>query len=490
MSASKMEKENLPISNRRPFKTEAFVNREGELKIVLKKVAEAQENGRVAEPVVNYWGVSGVGKSWLLQEIAERLRFKGGENAGIRPSFAIYISLITESGESKSIETLCKALAEQLLSQLEGELATEEIEITKAILATGESRTSISLFTAMTKKFVPVFLFDEVEMLKPTEWERFEEQLLEELALTEQMVLVIAGRKQITNWHRFEVRRRVIEQESSYVKPFKRKEVAELVENRAYQMPAEWLYIFSAGNPHLIDELATDLQKAFPNEPITLEQIQKHHQQLATVLANYEKELLKRIEGDAGELRKVIHVVSPLRAYRLEALRYMLSAQEKTTQFSSVGYHLRLLRELDQKTEIVWWSRAYRAYVTDPVARQVMNRWRLLNDKETYITRQEQAIAMYTKWANEYPRNSEEFIQEIWFHLACLYLADDTDEEEDEISTRILAWLQFARDNLSEDRLLILQQQLDPKHDPELCELLPEEIHTEIMQELTKRFKE
>ncbi|MBK8988165.1 MAG: hypothetical protein IPM39_19220, partial [Chloroflexi bacterium] len=122
----------------------------------------------------------------------------------------------------------------------------------------------------------------------------------------------------------------------------------------------------------------------------------------------------------------------PLRAYRMEALRFMLKKEDdEKYQDWADGDYLRILRDLDQ-TEIVWWNKDRRAYTTDYIARRVINQQRFLAEPDLFIQSHRNAFTLYLEWANEHKITSEDFILEAWFHLANLWQIKTLRHELDE----------------------------------------------------------
>lgn len=305
-------------------------------------------------------------------------------------------------------------------------------------------------------------------------WEEIERFLIEPLISTGHILVVVAGRRQIPRWRRFEVRRRVMDTQKSRIHPFSKEDVLKQVASRHYRLPVNLLYPYTAGNPHLVEAIARNFETwADINEQAQYDQawLDSHHSSLLAILRPSKERLLEYV---SPALRQVLEAISPLRFYRLEALRYMLVAQDQASATDPDGYFLGLVRELDAKTEVAWWDREHRAYITSEDVRQIMNRVQLLADPSLYTTRHQLALQMYRKWAEEYPPASEEFVLEIWFHSASLYLADRNLERT---RAEIVNALAFAGE-LNSDRLMVLQKQFEA--DTELAELLPDPLQEEL----------
>ena len=61
---------------RRAYDQTLYVNRQHEINLVLDKCKAGPGNETIPRPVVCFWGGRGIGKSWLLGELASRLKRK------------------------------------------------------------------------------------------------------------------------------------------------------------------------------------------------------------------------------------------------------------------------------------------------------------------------------------------------------------------------------------------------------------------------------
>jgi hypothetical protein len=294
-----------------------------------------------------------------------------------------------------------------------------------------------------------------------------------------QALVVVAGRRQVLNWRRFEVRRRVMEPDRSHIGAFDEETVIKQIRKHAYDVPVELVFPYTGGNPLLVDALAQHIVEwntGAAGNQLNRAWLDERQSGVLQILRASEAQLLENVPT---ALLNVLYAVSPLRLYRLEALRYMLTKAETEPADRAEGYYLNLLRALDQQTDVVWWDRARRAYVTSQDVRQIVNRRQLLDDPDVYIARHNQALEMYWGWVQEYPEASEDFILEIWFHLASRYLVDT---DAGDLRSEILRALDFARTRLKPDRFMILPQQL--RGDRELLDLLPDELLGELLGKL------
>ena len=471
----------------RSYQPSLFVNRETELQTVAKKVRQAQERGIVEDPLMSFWGIKGIGKTWILRHL-HHLYAYGAESAAVpfsAPTFALLYTFPDNPVQSL-LKHVARVLAEEALTQLSSTLPPKERERLAQARDTGNVAMLVKVIQSLSRRLVPLILLDNAENVPQADWLALEEGLLEPLVSTGRVLVVVAGRRQMMRWRRFEVRRRVMEPEQ--VRPFDKQAVIRQIERYRYDIPIDLLFPYTAGSPQLVDTIAQQILAWMDGaEGTQLDQawFDQHGSGLLSILRASEAQLLEEVPKD---LRSVLDAVSPLRFYRLEALRFMLTRSGTRPEEHSEGYYLGILRALDQQTEFVWWDREHRAYVTSQVVRQLMCRRQLLEDRSEYAVRQDHAIAMYWSWVREYPEASENFIVELWFHLASLYLAD---RDRDYLWSESKKVLLFACKHLNSDRLLVIQKQLgERENDRELHDLLPEALHAELIYDLERLLNE
>lgn len=470
----------------RDYRPESFVDRKTELETIREKVRQAQTENMIVEPVVNFWGVGGIGKTWLLRHLEYTYNYLTGPTPEPsflepRPTFALYYTF-ADDPLKVSLSNLTKSLVSQTLSQLSERLSDEDRNILVQAGNSGDIKILANMLRKLSRDFVPLILLDNTEQIDSADWAELEQELVEPLVSSNRVLVVVAGRRRALRWKRFEVRRRAMEPDETRIRAFSKDQVVKQIEREGYHLPADLLFSYTGGNPHLIDAIARNIQAwTKGKEPDSIWFDQNEDNLLLPILQAYEEHLLENVPK---RLREVLQAVSPLRGYRLEALRFMLTSQKVKVEPQPDSYYLSLLRDLEQQTDVVWWSHGRRAYKTDGMVRKVMNRKLLLKDGKKYVSRHHQAIRMYWNWAEAYPDASEDFVIEIWFHQANLYLADKNQSILQDETKRAL---RFAQEKLTPDRLLVLQKQLE-KGDPELIDLLPDDLRQTLKESLIPEY--
>ena len=166
----------------------------------------------------------------------------------------------------------------------------------------------------LTPSFVSLILLDGTENVSSTTWQDVELQLIEPLVLGGRVLIVVAGRRRVPRWRRFEVRRRVMESDKTQVRAFGRSAVSRQISKRSYQIPVDLLYPYTNGNPHLVDAISQNVLAWTKGMEPDRALFDKHRDGLLEILRAYEEQLL---EGIYTELKRSLLVVSALGFYRL-----------------------------------------------------------------------------------------------------------------------------------------------------------------------------
>lgn len=443
------------------YSPDKFVNRDDELRRVETRIAQVR-NGAAIQPLINFWGMPGIGKSWLLKHIHHIYTH---QSDGVYPLYYDFEPQL-EGSSPPSLSDVIRKLAEQLPANLQDEQINDPASFKRAV-------------SSLLPEQVPLILFDTTEKLPDENLHELEKQLLEPLLKSDKVIIVVAGRQKIARWRRVEVRRRVTPAVDTLLGAF---HTAAFKQQLSQQSPAmieeitNLIYAKTAGTPwlvHLIIERIADLDGEINEKSVTAI--------ILSVLAAYEQdEILSTITDET--LRIYFDAVLPLRFYRIETLREMLEAQaERPSDLSDVTL-LQGLRELDREADFVWWSDRGE-YTTDPTVRAVIEQRLLIDNREKFIGQHKQAITLYKNRAEEFKVNSAYYLIEWLYHEALLQKANNrTLTMESSILSTIKKFMRDTKDGLSADNQNLLCNQLEK--DDELRQLIPEELFNEFLAEL------
>lgn len=451
-----------------------FVNRSEEADLIEGYVRDLRSGETPQYSVVNFWGVAGIGKTWLLRHLEEKYRFDENRFAiGEKSTFVISHEFKNHDGNFGKFTVIA---VKQIIEQLEKYLSEE---VLNELQESSSSPHGISVVIRyLSEEFIPILLLDNTENFTADDWQTLERGFIEPIVSTGRALVVVAGRRQSPSWLRLEVRRR---SQKHRILPFSKQDVDSQILKHQYPLPPEILFPYSAGNPRVVDSLAQHIlawregTKESELIPLDATWIQSNRDALAMVLRHSEHYIL---EGVQPEWKQLLRKIATVRYFRPETLKEILRSENNNEQPD--GYYLRLARSLDQMTDVVRWDREYRGYALNEDIRRLMDRKTLLEDKNLYLDRHQRALEIYWKLAKENRRSGAEFIREIWFQAASIYVAN---EDALLLKHQIDKSIEFAHHNFSYgDEIVILSNEFEA--DVELKDILPRNVENSISSRL------
>lgn len=478
------------------YASELFVNRVREERFIKDKVDDIVNNDSTRVPIINFWGAGGIGKTWILERVSEQYSrsHQSPPPQGAAPTLTIRYTFQKDSQSHKESEpqstspkAIARTLVDQLLAALGGSATDKEQKLLKKAHDQGDLLLLAKALNLLKDRFLPIVMLDNAEVVPTAEWQQILEiTFIQPLSESGKIIVLIAGRRRIPRWRRFDVRRRTEDSSRTQVRAFDKDEVQQHIKQRHYPIDPELLYRYTAGNPSLIDAIGKLAQKSM-EQVITDDAWFKDNQEpIGKILENYEERLLANVPY---RLKPYLQMVAALRFYRLEALLYMKSKRERGIQ-QPVGHYLNVLNQLDRQTEVVWWQRGHKAFVTDDMVRRVMNIRLLLTDEECFKEQHTQALTMYAEWIGENPESSEDFIIEMWYHQASLYLIH---QDEALLRHSVQKYLDLACRKFNLDGLLVICRYLhaddhaaggDDEQEIELVNLLPNDLYNDMIEQI------
>ncbi len=452
-----------------PYSKDLFVNRKENLNRISNEIKVIQSGGTAESPIFNIWGVRGIGKSWFAEHLREVYQYDGSplDKLSLAPTFTLFHRFPKEKIDRIDNEEFTRVFLEQVQEQLQKKFLPDEQSIFEDVCKNKQIESLVDFLKAVSKRFVPIILFDQTESVF-NDWANMEKLFIEPLVITNRIIFVIAGRRPIPEWIRFETRRRVAPLELSRLSGFAKEDIREQINRLSDQsINVNEIYKWSATSPLIAKALLVKSEQQFGDQQFTTTVWKQHQSEILPPVYQLAIEYL--FEGISKSLIEVLKAVATLRYYRLEGVQYMLKLQGEEER--PVNYYLKLIRALEQDTEYVWWNRERRAYTTSRIVRSLLTQNLQLSDHDLYVQKHQQAIEMYKGWIDEYPDASEDFILEIWFHRASIHTVE---EDVETLEQKLKNELDFALENLSYDRANTLSKQLET--DTELQELLPEPL--------------
>ena len=323
----------LPSLDPAEYCPDHFANREFELRQIQRKVDEGLAGYPITQPVLHLWGLRGAGKSWLLNHLQVRYRFapgKGIEKDGTLCLLADFhaVELRFSTWEPIRITRLLESFVGQIEDQLGeklqevagGELAELKAEQQKLREAGGKREASsltdrfVGLIVRLSRRYVPLLLFDTVEKLDEDSFFWLESHLIEPIVRTNGVIAVVAGRKEIPRWREFGVRQRLVVWEFA---SFSREGTAEQLAKCGYGHLGDLVHSLSSGHPYVNQVLGEALDRLAGRHPLAADFEEAHRSEVVALLGALEAEFLKEVESEAH--RNALRVLSTLRKFNVES---------------------------------------------------------------------------------------------------------------------------------------------------------------------------
>jgi hypothetical protein len=454
-----------------------------ELEQIAKRIDFGRAGKGIEQPLINFWGVPGIGKSWFLRHLQHVYRFQPKAlTSGQRPTFTALFDFRGLSRDISPIPRVAKEMAEQVRTQL-GSAMSDDIsaDLEKVLRWSVNARRAdrgIDLFTNMinllSQTFVPILLFDSSELVGEEVRDDLEERIIEPVIWNDRVIIVVAGRRQIPRWKRFEVRRRAADPSNAEIKPFEKTEVRAQLGKWGFTALADDVYAYSYGHPQTTELLGQILKRISEKTAVDSKFLIRSKQEFTDFLGQVEDHILEEMPP---VLRVTLELIGVLRYFRIDPLRkFMVEFRGEEYQKKPDSFYLNNVIGAMEETNLVWWSRPHRAYVVSSVVRRIINRRLDLFDHDYYVRLHGKALAMYLEWIQEFPRNASEFLVEAVFHLAMLYKDSDQAKFREGIQARL-----SDAEKLSSEEANTLYEQL--ASDRELEDTLSSEGYHRLLKE-------
>jgi hypothetical protein len=469
--------DNIPLAQylvSREYNPGDFQDREEELEKVASRVTKACADNEINRSIINFWGIPGIGKSWLLRYIQEKYKYYYGKPASKRPTITALFDFRKTDNHATMTAQVAREMAKQILAQLDRE---DHQAIKKSLVRlvhredeTEQVKSFTRILTLLTSDFIPILLFDSTELLDEETCRDLEERVIEPVTWTEYCIIILAGRRQRLPLKQYAVRHRV---EDTEIKPFERNYVEKQLYRWGFTLLADDVYALSYGHPQTTEILGVGLKRISERTTIDSTFFVKNSQAFAACLSQVEDHILEDVKPG---IRAALELISVLRYFRVDQLRtFMIEFCGDEYRKKPDSFYNQMIGEME-KTNLVWRSPEHRAYVASHTVRRIINRRLDLRDRARYVRLHEKALATYQKWISELPRNSGEFIIEAVFHLAMLCRGNDWTKFRNDVQVFL-----EATEALSLEETQSLCDQLE--EDREIEDILPREDYDRLRKE-------
>ncbi len=387
-----------------------FVGRERELATITSRLEDnLWSGGAIAAPsVIHIWGLQGVGKTWFLKQLQEASRQIAPRTHKKRGVLCLWLDF-EDSTLSNATGLQDAALADSLVRQAREQMqqAAEELP------APGNLPAAIEFLKGLTGDYALLLLCDTAEKLAHEDQLRLGSELIAPLIRTDQVIVVMAGRRELPRWRDLAVRQRL---KSFELKPFDKATTREQFQKLNYPPElADIVYRLSFGHPYASQVIGASLNITYRSAQSAADFEQEHLDEVKVLLGKVEDELLKAAESAD---RKIIRCLAAVRRFNIESARKILrDLQSDALGRRSDGEFLLLFEDL-QRTGLVWWSSEKHGYVVGEPLRRIIDLRIEKADPPDFQRRHKTALAFYSQAVERNPLDQPLYLLEILYHVA------------------------------------------------------------------------
>lgn len=375
-----------------PYSDKEFADRQS----YIEEVDEAIEEGK---GLINLFGVTGIGKSWLLQH----LRHLYQQRDDVPVLFLDCSHLPPQDRQQLILQEFSQQLEQQ---EIPGAPATSAPDLVKRLIALPETATVLFLIDATERLRV-----DTEEGRDLAAW--LQEQLIWATHQRRRAVTVLTGREPFY-WTLYRLRE---EADTEELKPFSLDDIEELLNTLGVEESlAKLLYRETYGYPHgvrvLIDAQRKGELDTLHNRKAAAEIILRDviRDRLCAEFPEEQREDLEQILFIASLLRRLDAVTLSDFAQRLAAAGERLpeTSQDK-------GFYIKAVLAF-KNAQLVHWDADNRTDAIEETVRQILTTNLRVRSPKRYRKWQLLAAKMYEEWMKEYPANFDVWLTEWLYH--------------------------------------------------------------------------
>lgn len=410
------------IPKRLVFDIRLFKGRLNEIELIKKKIWQIRE-GRILKPLVEIVAPLALGKTWLMRFIHTTFtNTPAATHSDVPPTLTTYLDCF----ELKQWHTSEFLWSHQLLRELIAQLQTQAGERAFSFPQVHESEPEFPLspserkttaqeinqwLTELAPTFVPILLFDSLELVPPRFFDWFEQELIEPIVRSRHTLVVTAGRFPRV-WRKPETSQRL--------------ELWQLsgLENAVWEeQPAAnqaWIHSrYTYGHPGMASELYSRFQKKGLEQ---IKQLTRNSPQEKAEVGQLLQEAVQDValEGIDETYRRLIENIATLRLFNTDLL------QTFTEKFGGGAqpdhdysfFRLKISELID--LNLARFSPALNDYIIHPpIRRAVAETVRVNQGPENFRDRHEFALNYYTpRFAYAPAATAHWYIPEILYHRA------------------------------------------------------------------------
>lgn len=472
-----------PVLSTRHFCEDKYVPRVKEENNIEEFMRLIMLTGKPAHEMFVYlWGVSGLGKTWLLRYFQNQY-YRVNQTDIPYPSFSLYFEFV--AGTENLLEGFIQSLSQQIIAQFDAKIDLTALQTVRPFDPEDAFKTireTISELVSVRSKHCFILLLDNIDIVEPLLWQEIENQFLKSM-LDLPCLIVSTSQKQDPDWLHFEIWRRIKEMKATALPAFSPEEALQLLKLSGYTISEreidEIILPLYSGSPRVVDLLAHLIDR-WNKESQTKPPVFGIMDKLAEIIELLTAYLNILMPTD---LQKRIAAIYPLRYYEDGAFRYMNVQLNPNLNQQPDAIFGRQLSSIVSETTLIWRDPNYKAYVTNPIVRRLLDNLALLKhlhgENDSYLKLHEAAIQMYWQKAEDTPKISGKYLKEIIFHCGKQFWAK---KDTDLLANEIEQVIKFARTYLIPGRLALMQAAIGD--DLEISQILPNSLYSQILQQL------
>ena len=404
-----------------------FAAREEQMRLVSDKLKLARRGEPDHRLLVEFFGVPGVGKSWLLACLRERYALK--------PPGRTVSALVTL--ERVSQDTDWYALLRTVAWQIKAQVPAVGITAFEPKEAAEERRSELSaelvkLVKELPGSHIPLLLFDATE--KSSEllgW--LEDDIIYPLLHSNRVVVVFAGRRWL-RWKRFEVRRRV---QALSLEPFGESDsTAAMLEKLGVDRRlAGTFFAYAFGHPLTTRVIVSALEEAgIAASEIDAASIERNESLIAEKV--YERVIRDRFlkalpRGRERErLECLVEIACIPRRFDVAPLQAFAQKFDGELFPNEAGEYYSEAISVMRSANLVQRTSKQRGLGLLPVLRWIVSKNLSMRDERTFVAWHGAARDQYSAWIKDIPVNGVNYLIEWAYHQAWVLWSQGRPEAE------------------------------------------------------------
>ncbi len=493
-----MAGQKLKVTLRHPYSPQEFEARGNALDETRLRLEKARAND-LTRPLIEIVGVTGIGKTWLLNEIRERYQ-ESKQTVGVRPARIVYFDFEQVKQENVTDREMYEwftRFLESFVPKLEEGFGAKPAAVTKFLrthkldpldpLDPDELQEILMLlkqwFTELRNGFFPILLLDSVEEIDAALLAWVEREILVPFVQGNQALVITAGRHAV-KWREPEIR---FYSDLIHLGP---------LEEWGKKAIPEWIHEhYSFGHPGL----AWRLYKDFQSSEIGLEKVKNLYQEpereteiVGPILNEAIAEIVLRdvpnqdVPREHMNLQGLLRTISVLRIFNPELTQAMV-AQFGPKEYRNKSYMFFRQAAFDLVgSHIAAWRAGLNDYRVEPLVRRIMaNALRIRNGQIEFLKRHHAAEEWYRKALSDAPSTAPNKMPELLYHYCVRIKSEKPDSLRERATNESQALVKEF--NLSENDVNTLLQRLTDESDQDLQELrqdMLEVVDPETFQEM------